>query len=969
MKNLNFKVNSVRLCFFQCEIKTALLLPAKLFLTLALAGFFVFGAIDWRRGAGGIPEAHAEGIVISENTTWEKGEVRVIDDSMDGLSVMPGVKLTINPGVIIKLGKNMPIMVAGEMEIKGSPEEPVIITSLKNDSAGGDTNGDGEASSPAPGDWVGILAGMQDANVNIDYAEISYGGGYDDNPIIVIGAVQAGGFSIAHSSLIHNTGFIVFNETPLAKINYSNIYFDETSCYEEEGARFCDYPMFGYQGAEPLDATNNYWDHPDGPTVMETAQGPEDAKGVLIQGNINFQPFLTEPWKPEEPEVLEPVILVPGIMGSWNVSGRWQIDPIFHTYDNLMEAFIAAGYKEDSLLELKPNLFTFPYDWRADNNITAGLLKEKIRQVKERTGASKVDLVAHSMGGLIARSYIQGGDYQEDINQVIFLGTPHLGAPESYLRYGGAYFQGYFGAVQKYLFQIEAATQGYLDLTDYIRAKVLSAEQLLPAYNYLKDKQPDNLWQLRPYPLNYPQNIFLENLNSQENIDLLKQRANITNIISDLGQTSTLNYLRVVPDLDLSDNKWQNGYPENLESGLGSFERGNGDGTVPLMSANSLNGVEIIETNSADHENLPTVTQKEIINALTGQTPENYFNSKIVSTIKKWLFFRVYSPVDFAITAPDGKIVGKDFNGDTEVNEIPDAFYSGFGGEAEFILIPNPEDGEYEVKVQGVQNGGEYTVAGSFINNDEEVSAQFTGTISASQVQEFKLDYTEESEDPIGELEPEDDIAPVIAISAPTENAEYLRSEKMNIEFTTTDDFSGIATTTIILDGTEIATTTIDLFYSKTGEHVLEITAKDRAGNIGSSTVKFKITATPDSVISDIKRLYDSGWITDRTTSKILIREIEDIKWYLKRLDQAKGHILKSIERIKAGKQPEKLKVKLIQRYNEEIARLEKENSKKLNMVFDRIERSLQKYLKRNLINQGAYDIIKDDVNYLRGNL
>jgi hypothetical protein len=59
----------------------------------------------------------------------------------------------------------------------------------------------------------------------------------------------------------------------------------------------------------------------------------------------------------------------------------------------------------------------------------------------------------------------------------------------------------------------------------------------------------------------------------------------------------------------------------------------------------------------------------------------------------------------------------------------------------------------------------------------------------------------------------------------------------------------------------------------------------------------------------------------------------------------------------------------MIQRFNEELNRLDRENAKKLNIVFDRIERSLQKYLKRNLINQGAYDIIKDDVNYLRGNL
>ena len=730
-------------------IKINLSIPGKVLLTLAIAGFFVFGGV-FGLAIFCVPEARAEGIMISEDTVWEKGEVRVVDDPMNGLAIMPGVKLTINPGVIIKLGKNTPILAMGELDIKGSETEPVIITSLKNDTVGGDTNGDGTATAPMPGDWYGIMANGPDSKINIDYAEISYGGGYEDMTVTLIAAFQISGFNIAHSSFIHDAGVIFINEVPDPKINYSNIYLEEDYCREEEGERICEHLSLFFLGSEPLDAINNYWGHAEGPSL----EGAEDAKGIFISGNVNYEPFLTEPWEPEVDDVLDPVIIVPGIMGSWNVSGRWQIDPIFHTYDNLMEALIAAGYKEDSLLEPEPNLFTFSYNWRNDNNATAGLLREKIEEVKNLTGADKVDLVAHSMGGLIARSYIQGSDYQNDVDQLVFLGTPHLGSLESYLKYEGG--DGFFSTgekLTKYLFQIEAATQGYLNLTDYIRAEVLSVEQLLPVFNYLKDKQPDNSWQSRPYPLNYPQNNFLENLNSQSGVDLLKERVNITNIVSDLGSESTLNYLRVVPDPDPGDNKWQSGYPENLESSLDSLEKGNGDSTVPLLSADSLSGVEIIETNNSDHENLPTIMQKEIIKVLTGKTPDNYFNSKITSTIKKWFFFRVYSPVDFVIIAPDGRKIGKDINNNAEINEISDAFYSGFSGEAEFVLIPNPEDGEYKVSVQGVDNGGQYKLSASLINDEKESDKEFSGTITANQIQEFNLNYAEEAEDPISELD------------------------------------------------------------------------------------------------------------------------------------------------------------------------------------------------------------------------
>src|SRR5680860_1913656 len=98
---------------------------------------------------------------------------------------------------------------------------------------------------------------------------------------------------------------------------------------------------------------------------------------------------------------------------------------------------------------------------------TAGLLKEKINLVKQITGRDKVDIIAHSMGGLVSRSYIEGDNYQNDIDQVIFLGTPHKRAVDTYLKYGGAHFSGHIATVQKYLFQTEAVLNGYFDLTDY----------------------------------------------------------------------------------------------------------------------------------------------------------------------------------------------------------------------------------------------------------------------------------------------------------------------------------------------------------------------------------------------------------------------------------------------------------------------------------------------------------------------
>jgi len=58
------------------------------------------------------------------------------------------------------------------------------------------------------------------------------------------------------------------------------------------------------------------------------------------------------------------------------------------------------------------NYFAFPYDWRRDNRISAKRLESSVRAWlkawQETSGATdaKLVLIAHSMGGLVARSFV-----------------------------------------------------------------------------------------------------------------------------------------------------------------------------------------------------------------------------------------------------------------------------------------------------------------------------------------------------------------------------------------------------------------------------------------------------------------------------------------------------------------------------------------------------------------------------------
>jgi hypothetical protein len=57
----------------------------------------------------------------------------------------------------------------------------------------------------------------------------------------------------------------------------------------------------------------------------------------------------------------------------------------------------------------------------------AAVLSQYIQGVKKQTGAEQVDLIAHSMGGLIARYYIDRVMRSRDVAQLIMLGSPMAG--------------------------------------------------------------------------------------------------------------------------------------------------------------------------------------------------------------------------------------------------------------------------------------------------------------------------------------------------------------------------------------------------------------------------------------------------------------------------------------------------------------------------------------------------------------
>ena len=74
----------------------------------------------------------------------------------------------------------------------------------------------------------------------------------------------------------------------------------------------------------------------------------------------------------------------------------------------------------------------FPYDWRRDNRVAARQLQrvvdEKLHAQRQRNPDAKLILIGHSMGGLVARCYLECLDGWQDTRALITFGTPHRGS-------------------------------------------------------------------------------------------------------------------------------------------------------------------------------------------------------------------------------------------------------------------------------------------------------------------------------------------------------------------------------------------------------------------------------------------------------------------------------------------------------------------------------------------------------------
>lgn len=398
-----------------------------------------------------------------------------------------------------------------------------------------------------------------------------------------------------------------------------------------------------------------------------------------------------------------------------------QIDPLgnFKKFDytqGLIDELTKQGYSVNA--DAVQRLYLFAYDWRygvttpdASGKNNTQKLAEKIQSILQETHAQKVDIVAHSTGGLLVKKYVMDNPTTHSIDKAVFVGVPELGAPKATkvlfqgddfdipgldplemkkisrnmpVVYDLAPSQSYFNVKGSWVknitvFDRKATTQdlGYAEV-----------RSMLHTDGVLNDTAWNNANNLHTTAFDY--------------FDMRTVGVNVFNIVGCKSSTPGT-VVRTGTD-QLTGFKVEYG-PTELTTG---------DSTVPFESANAtlVDNAQTFYLPKADHSTMFTSdgSRQEIVNILSGSalstgriiTKNDLLQNHSLCELKgKRIIF--HSPVNVEATDASGNYIGMLPDG-TVTNTIPGASLEVVNGH-KYLYLPQGDGEQYNVHFIGTDTG------------------------------------------------------------------------------------------------------------------------------------------------------------------------------------------------------------------------------------------------------------------------
>ncbi len=648
-------------------------------------------------------------------------------------------------------------------------------------------------------------------------------------------------------------------------------------------------------------------------------------------------------------------------------------------YGNFINSFVTSGYASGT------DFFAFPYDWRLDIASSTQRLDTIVKSAIINSPTGKVNIIAHSLGGLLVKQYLRTATSTSFVDKLVLAGIPELGSPKAFkgLTYG-----------DNFSFEI---VYGLFDILNQQRIKIISQNmpavyQLLPSRSYISrvGGYIADYTSSTAGLLDYDQSrgFMLRDTNDSRNPTLLTRADSFHQTLDSAGFNVPISSIYRVSGCQNPKTIGDIRVQANNNFDIDSID---GDGTVPLKSATySISGHDyfaLYSQTGIDHMGL--VGDSRTVNLIrdivaTSTTPSlatgistNQSDCGLIlpnAPNETTISFSTHSPVTLHIYDAQNRHLGPGANGDIEMG-IPGGDYELIGDNS-FAFVPGgtaykvvaraTASGSFDLKAKvyggiAVKSVTSYlAVPLSSISTTAQMqftSANTAGTLELDRQGDGVVDANIAPSAVISGTAAVDATPPTIDVQSPDE-LEFGRNEIVPISMNLSDSGSGIAFSKITLDGMVISTSTtstIDLFYQPLGTHTLDFLAYDKAGNPTEVNQDFTSYADATSSIADIHRAFSLGWIKKASIRNDLVN---DLKAVIK--------LEKKIIKLQA-KLPPAVAKKLTpqQRIQRQIEKLEARVDKIIGRNFIN---ELEKKRKQNLVTLEAYNLLKEDVEWMMNN-
>jgi len=216
--------------------------------------------------------------------------------------------------------------------------------------------------------------------------------------------------SILDGNQVHLRIQLDANVSAETKIEFMtpNVEKSIAECVVQSGADECETPLFPALGW--------YWDPGGSPTHERTIKA--SVNGIQASGSLTIS------------VTPRPVVMVHGFNADYRAWTKY-LGPDGYLAEIGLQGFAVGDGQVDGRMETG----SLSEPLKRTNTIAqnAVILGEYISNVQKVTGAEKVDLLVHSMGGMISRYYIDRVMTDDDVAQLLILGTPMAGSACSVL--------------------------------------------------------------------------------------------------------------------------------------------------------------------------------------------------------------------------------------------------------------------------------------------------------------------------------------------------------------------------------------------------------------------------------------------------------------------------------------------------------------------------------------------------------